>query len=58
MSKETVHETLFEDAKVAVGRLCFDISVDKNECYQSACKLKVELTKMMAAIVPLKDLTP
>lgn len=44
---ESVNENLFNEAKVAAGRLCFDISVDKEECVRSTRLLMIEIQAMI-----------
>ncbi len=50
MSEKSINEQLFDDAKVAAERLCFDISVDKAVCLRQAKRLVVEIAKMIRAL--------
>ncbi len=55
MSEKTVNDVLFDEAKAAAGRLCFDISTDKATCVRQALVLTVEIGKMIIALDPKKE---
>lgn len=52
MSGKSINEKLFEEAKVAIGRLLFDISVDKKTNIQQAQRLVKEIGDMISALDP------
>ena len=39
MSDKSVNEKLFDEAKLALGRLGFDVSVDKKTCIRQVQRL-------------------
>ena len=57
MSKKSINETLFDEAKTAAGRLCFDVSVDKKTCISKAQLLIAEIRKMVTALETATSIT-
>ncbi len=43
-------EKLFDEAKAAAGRLCFDANVDKSVCRRRTRLLVEEIEKMLKAL--------
>jgi len=44
------NEKLFDEAKRAAGKLCFDISVSKGSCIEQGRKLQAEIEKMVTSL--------
>ena len=56
MSDKSVTEKLFDEAKLALGRLGFDVSVDKKTCIRQVQRLVREGGEMISALDPTGDI--
>jgi len=52
---DTINQNLFNNAKTAAAKLCFDASVDNKTCVRQAHRLMIEIEKMVLALDPKKD---
>ena len=55
MSEKSISDNLFDEAKSAAGRVCFDISVDKEKCISKAYNLIAEIRLMILALEKKPD---
>ena len=53
---ESISDGLFNEAKLAVGRVGFDISVDKKACIQQLQRLMEEMGEMISALDPTGEI--
>ncbi len=49
---DSISDGLYNDAKLAIGRLGFDISVDKKTCIRQLQRVVGEIGEMISALDP------